>query len=103
SLVARGRLVRHPVQAEQVLRRPAERGGLLVPLRQEPAAILHHLLPAIGLNVIRTAMLKDREDVSQGLKLGRGWIFENMAPRVTDRTDKTRFCQFCRLAEVPCF
>jgi hypothetical protein len=51
------------MQSEQVAIRPAERGGLLAPRRQEPAAVLDCLLPAVRLDVLGAATFEDRENL----------------------------------------
>src|SRR5215831_2664312 len=56
--VARVRLGRRLVEAEQVLCVPAKHLGLLAPLGKEAATVLDGLLPAIVWNEVRAAGLK---------------------------------------------
>src|SRR5262249_40360463 len=48
----------HLVQAEQIAGHPAQRDGLLAPLREELAAILHCPLPAVRLDMVGAALTK---------------------------------------------
>src|SRR6516165_5344673 len=55
------RLFWRGVQAEQVGARPAHRLSLLAPYREEPAAVLDALPPALDRDVIRASGLQDAE------------------------------------------
>src|SRR5262245_26453502 len=56
--VARARLLRRPVEAEQVARCPAQHLGLLAPTGEEAAAVLDGALPVGNLDVLGAAALQ---------------------------------------------
>src|SRR5260370_41734158 len=61
ATIRRGRSLGRFVEAEQIVRRPAQRLNLIAPAGEEAAAVLDGLVPAIGLDVIGAAELKGRK------------------------------------------